>query len=51
MTEGLSRPVVTVLTQVLVDKDDPSILNPTKFVGPFFKKEQVEELEKNGVGL
>lgn len=42
---GLSRPVVTVLTQVLVDKNDPSILNPTKFVGPFFKKEQVRELE------
>ncbi len=42
---GLSRPVVTVLTQVLVDKDDPSILNPTKFVGPFYKKEQVKDLE------
>jgi len=42
---GLSRPVVTVLTQVLVDKNDPSILNPTKFVGPFFKREQVKELE------
>jgi carbamate kinase len=42
---GLSRPVVTVLTQILVDKDDPSILNPTKFVGPFYKKEQVKDLE------
>ncbi len=42
---GLSRPVVTVLTQVLVDQNDPSILNPTKFVGPFFKKEQVKQLE------
>jgi carbamate kinase len=42
---GFSIPVVTVLTQVMVDKDDPSILNPTKFVGPFFKKEQVKELE------
>lgn len=42
---GLYRPVVTVLTQVLVDQNDPSILNPTKFVGPFFKKEQVKELE------
>jgi carbamate kinase len=41
----LVRPVVTVLTQVLVDKNDPSILNPTKFVGPFFKKDQVKELE------
>ena len=42
---GLSKSVVTILTQMLVDKDDPSILNPTKFVGPFFKKEQIEELE------
>jgi carbamate kinase len=42
---GLSKQVVTVLTQVLVDKNDPSIKNPTKFVGPFFKKDQVDELE------
>ena len=42
---GLSRPVITVLTQILVDKNDPSILNPTKFVGPFFKKEQVNVIE------
>jgi carbamate kinase len=44
---GLVRPIVTVLTQVLVEKEDPSILNPTKFVGPFYKQEQVKELEKN----
>ena len=42
---GLTRPIVAVLTQVLVDKDDPSILNPTKFVGPFYSKEQVKNLE------
>jgi carbamate kinase len=43
---GLSKSVVTILTQMLVDKDDPSILNPTKFVGPFYQKEQIKELEK-----
>ena len=43
---GLTRPIVTVLTQVLVDKDDPSILNPSKFVGPFYKKDQIKELEE-----
>ena len=43
---GVSRQVVTVLTQVLVNPDDPSIQNPTKFVGPFFKEEQVAQLEK-----
>lgn len=43
---GVERQVVTVLTQVLADPNDPSINNPTKFVGPFFKAEQVAELEK-----
>ncbi len=44
---GCPRSVVTVLTQVLVDKDDPSILNPSKFVGPFFRKDQVKKLEQD----
>lgn len=41
---GIRREVATVLTQVIVDKNDPSILNPTKFVGPFLKGEEVEEI-------
>ena len=43
---GIEKDVTTVLTQVLVDPDDPSIQNPSKFVGPFFTKEQVPELEE-----
>jgi carbamate kinase len=43
---GVPRTVITILTQILVDKDDPSILNPSKFVGPFFKEDQVRELEE-----
>lgn len=43
---GVQRPVATILTQVLVDPNDPSIQNPTKYVGPFFKREQVKELEE-----
>lgn len=31
----LDVPVTTVVTQVLVKKDDPAFLNPTKPVGPF----------------
>jgi carbamate kinase len=42
---GLRKPIVTILTQVLVDKDDPSIVSPTKFVGPFYKQEQIMELQ------
>ncbi len=43
---GLKKDVTTVLTQVIVDPKDPSIKSPSKFVGPFFKKEQVPNLEK-----
>ena len=45
-SRGIEKQVATILTQVLVAKDDPSISNPSKFVGPFFKKKQVKELEK-----
>ena len=43
--KGVQRKVITILTQVLVNQNDPSIQNPSKFVGPFFKANQVEELE------
>jgi carbamate kinase len=41
---GIDQQVCTLLTQVIVDKDDPSILNPTKFVGPYIREEIVEEV-------
>lgn len=44
--KGISRQVATLLTQVIVDKNDPSILNPTKFVGPFFREDQLETIRK-----
>jgi len=31
--EGIKRQVVTLISQVLVDKDDPSIKDPTKYIG------------------
>jgi len=36
------RPVATLLTQVLVDKDDPAFSKPKKFVGPVYDKEEAE---------
>ena len=32
------KPVATIITQVLVDKKDPAFKNPTKPIGPFYKK-------------
>jgi len=44
MNIGLERAVVTIVTQVVVDATDPSIINPSKFIGPFYTKKQAEAL-------
>lgn len=46
--EKISRDVVTMVTQVVVDRDDPSILNPSKPIGPYYKAEEVEALKARG---
>lgn len=45
---GVKKDVVTVVTQVEVDPADPSMINPTKYVGPFYKEEQVELMRARG---
>ncbi|MCD6117500.1 carbamate kinase [bacterium] len=45
--KGIRKRIVTILTQVVVDKDDPSIIEPTKFVGPFFKDEEVDKIRRD----
>ena len=42
----VDREVVTLVTQVLVDKNDKSIKNPTKFIGARYTKEEIDELAK-----
>jgi carbamate kinase len=39
---GSQRHCTCLLTQVEVDPDDPAFRNPTKYVGPFFTKEQAD---------
>ncbi|KPL00476.1 MAG: carbamate kinase [candidate division Zixibacteria bacterium SM23_73_3] len=45
--EGIRRDVVTIVTQVIVDKDDPSIKEPTKFIGQFYTRQEAKKLAKN----
>lgn len=40
--KGLNKEVVTVLTQVVVNRDDPAFLKPTKPVGPFYNQQEAE---------
>ena len=39
----IKRYVVTMITQVLVERDDPAFQNPSKPIGPFLTREQAEE--------
>lgn len=46
---GINRNVVTLVTQVVVDKNDPMFQNPTKPVGPYYSKEEANAYaEKTG---
>jgi carbamate kinase len=40
-----ARDVVTVITQVVVDRDDSAFLRPTKPIGPFYSAEEARILE------
>jgi carbamate kinase len=40
----LRRFVVTMITQVIVSKDDPAFDNPTKPIGPFFTRQEADKL-------
>ncbi len=44
----VEKPVVALITQVLVDKEDPSIARPTKPIGPYYNGEEVKELVEEG---
>jgi carbamate kinase len=41
---GIRKNVVCIITQVLVDKDDPAFTDPQKRVGKIYNKDQAEEL-------
>ncbi|OGS41389.1 MAG: carbamate kinase [Euryarchaeota archaeon RBG_13_31_8] len=44
----IDKPVVTLITQVLVDEDDPSFSDPTKPIGPYYAYDEVKEIKKEG---
>ena len=43
---GVKKSVGTIVTQVVVDKDDPGFQNPTKPIGSFYDEEDALKLEK-----
>lgn len=45
---GIDRPIVSVVTQVLVDRADPGFQNPTKGIGGFTTEEKARVFEDEG---
>ena len=48
---GNPRPVATVITQVHVDPEDPSLRTPTKFIGHEIPPDRAKELAEEGAAL
>ena len=44
---GIKKPVATVVTQVLVDKNDPAFRNPSKPIGSFMDEPEARQREKD----
>jgi len=44
--ENINAPVVTVLTQVIVDENDPAFQNPTKPIGPFYTEQEAQRFAR-----
>lgn len=42
--KNIDFPVVSVATQMIVDKNDPAFQNPTKPIGPFYTEEEAKVL-------
>ncbi len=43
LNRGMQNPVATVITQVIVDKNDPAFSKPTKPIGAFYTKEEADK--------
>ena len=41
--QKIDKPIATVVTQVLVDKNDKGFTNPTKPIGPFYTEEEAKK--------
>jgi carbamate kinase len=44
--KNIRKPIVSLLTAVLVNKDDPAFKRPSKPIGPFYTKYRAEELAR-----
>jgi len=48
---NIDRSVIALVTQVIVDQDDPSLINPTKPIGPYYSEDEAIQMKKDGIKM
>jgi carbamate kinase len=51
LSRGINKPVVTLITQVVVDANDPAFADPSKPIGSFFSKEEADAMIAKGAHM
>ncbi|WP_127956442.1 carbamate kinase [Serratia microhaemolytica] len=51
LDRGIHKPVATLITQVIVDGEDPAFANPTKPIGSFFTAAEADVLRQKGFNM
>jgi carbamate kinase len=46
--EQIDKSVIALITQVIINSDDPSLSNPTKPIGPYYSEDQAIKMLKEG---
>ena len=49
--EHIDKSVIALITQVIVDEDDPSLFHPTKPIGPYYTEDEAKQMEKDGIKM
>jgi carbamate kinase len=49
--EQITKPVIALITQVIVDPNDPSLTHPSKPIGPYYKEEEALQMLKQGASM
>ena len=51
MNRGIKKPVATIITQTLVDENDPAFKNPVKPIGSFYTEAEAKEMQAQGIAM
>ena len=51
LNRGIDKPVATIITQTLVDENDPAFADPSKPIGAYYTEEEAADMTKRGYDM